>query len=378
MTSALSLGHGREAFSASGLDALVAAAARDCPDLVLFRDDAIACTGGDMARRVGRLAALLRHAGFAPGERILVVAGATVGAVTALVAALRAGLEPALAPAGLGPVDLAAHARAAAAVALIGPSRYGDLELGETYLSAAMLADSIRMIATQGPEPVDGAVDVSFARLDAMHDVPGAYLDDDGPAIAEPPAILTFQGPPGAPGVVAHRQAALFADALSLVEQARINPSARLVSTLPPATRAGLVAGPCAALIGASGLVLHGPFDSARFLAACDAEPGFHLVAPAAIGATFEDGALTVDVASLILVSRFAGQGAFVLPRSLDCDRPVVDLYAFGEETVLAQRRVDGRAQPPSRVTDKSRAGSLGARLNQARAEHRLHGADGA
>lgn len=377
MTSALSPGHGREAFSGSGLDALVAAAARDCPDLILVRDDAIACTGGDMALRVGRLAALLRHAGFLPGERILVVAGATVGAIAALVAALRAGLEPALVPPGLGPVDLAAHARAAAAVALIGPSLYGDLDLGETYLSAAALAESIRMIATQGPEPVDGAVDVSFGRLDAMRDVPGAYLDDDRPAMVEP-AILTFHGPSGAPGVVAHRQAALFADALSLVEQARINPSARLVSTLPPATRAGLVAGPCAALIGASGLVLHGPFDSVRFLAACDAEPGFHLVAPAAIGATFEDGALTVDVASLILVSRFAGQGAFVLPRALDCDRPVVDLYAFGEETVLAQRRSDGRAQPPSRVTDKSRAGSLGARLNQARAEHRLHGTDSA
>ena len=112
MTSANLAGHGREAFSSSGLDALVAAAARDCPDLVLFRDDLAACSAGDMARRVDRLAALLRHAGFAPGERVLVVAGATVAAVVALAAALRAGLEPAMAPIGLGPVELAAHARA--------------------------------------------------------------------------------------------------------------------------------------------------------------------------------------------------------------------------------------------------------------------------
>ena len=237
------------------------------------------------------------------------------------------------------------------------------------------------MIATQGPEPVDGAADVSFARLDAMREVEAATL-----GLAEPPAILTFQGPASAPTFVSHRQAALFADALSLVEQARINPSARLVSTLPPASLAGLVAGPCAALVGASGLFLHGPFEGKRFLAACDAEPGFHLVAPAAIGATFEEGALTVDVASLILVSRFPGQVAFTLPASLECDRPVVDLYAFGEETVLAQRRSDGRAHPPSRVTDKSQQGSqqgnqasasLGARLNAARAEHRRNGTEG-
>ena len=89
----------------------------------------------------------------APGERVIVVAGATTSALVALVAVLRAGLEPALAPVGLGPVELAAHVRAAGAVALVGPSRYGTADLGETYLSAAALSESIRMIATMGPQP---------------------------------------------------------------------------------------------------------------------------------------------------------------------------------------------------------------------------------
>ena len=371
MTSALPPRPGLAAFPPSGFAALVAAAARECPDLVLLSDDSGTSTAADVARRVGRLAALLRHAGFAPGERVLVVAGATTASVVALVAVLRAELEPALVPVGLGPVELVAHARAANAVALIGPSRYGAAECGEAYLTAAALSDSIRMIATQGPGPVDGAVDISFDRLDAMVAV------DDTPATGEPGTITTFAGPPTAPILVAHRQVALFADALSLVEQARINPSARIISLLPPASLAGLVAGPCAALIGASSLALHGPFEAARFLAACDAEPGFHIVAPAAIGPAFEDGALTVDASSLILVSRFADPGTFALPDGLDCDRPIVDLYAYGEDTLLAQRRQDGRAQPPARVTDKSAAGGLGARLNRARAEHRLHGAEG-
>ncbi len=366
MTSAAPLEQVREPFSGSGLDALLAAAARDCPDLVLIRDDAGASTAGELARRVGRLAALFRHAALAPGERVLIVAGATTGAIVALAAALRAGLEPALMPVGLGPVEMAAHARAAGAVALVGPASYGALDLGDAYLSTAALADSIRMIATQGPGPVDGAADISSERLDAMVEIADAGAASDA---TEPPMIATFAGPASTPTLVAHRQGALLADALSLVEQARINPAARIVSTVPPSSLAGLVAGPFAALIGASGLVLHGPFQAAGFLAACDAEPGFHLVLPAAIGSIFEDGALTVDLASLILVSRFADASAFVVPSSLSCDRAIVDVYAYGETTVLAQRRADGEAHPPIRVTDRRQESGLGARLNRARAE---------
>lgn len=376
MTSASLSGDGREPFPESGLDALLTAASRDCPDAVLMRDDDGPSTAADLARRVCLLAALFRAAALVPGERVLILAGAQTAAFVALVAALRAGLEPALAPCGIGPIEIAAHAQAAAAVALVGPARYGALELGESYLSAAAIAESVRMVATQGPEPVDGAADVSFARLDGMREsAPDEALVPD--AAHETAVIATFQGAPTGPVLITHRQATLFADALSLVEQARINPSKRIISTLPPASLAGLVAGPFAALIGASSLVLHGPFDAVRFLAACDVERGFHLVAPGAIGPMFVDKALAADLTSLILVSRFAGPTTFVLPPPVACERPIVDVYAFGEDTLLAQRRTDGQAHPPIRVPDKSVSGGLGARLNRARAEHRLHGTEG-
>jgi acyl-CoA synthetase (AMP-forming)/AMP-acid ligase II len=363
----------RDPFPASGLDALLAQAARDCPDAVLLRDDSGASSAADLARRAGRLSGLLRLAGLEPGERVLIVAGAQVAAFVALVACLRAGLEPALIPCGSGPVEIAACTRVANAVALIGPARYGGLELDEIYLSAAAIADSIRLIATQGPNAVDGALDVSFAQLDAM-DVKDAPAPDG----REQPMIATFQGPASAPTLVCHRQATLLADALSLVEQAHINPTTRIISTVPPATLAGLVGGPFAALVGASGLVLHGPFDARRFLALCDVEPGYHVVAPAAGGASFSQalgvGTTSPGMTSLVLISRFADAEAFDLPAPLDGERPVVDLYAFGEETILAQRRIDGRARPPARVPDKSLAGGLGAKLNRARAEHMLQG----
>ena len=332
-------------FASKGLDSLLAGAARDCPHAVLMRDDRGASTALQLMERVRKLVVHLRLLDFAPGERVLVVADARTDTLVAVAALLRAGLVPALVPCHLNPVEMAAHARVAEAVALIGPDVCGGLHLGETYLSAAAIVETIRMIACQGPGLVDAAIDVAFPTLDAMGD-PG---EQPLPPRDVPP-IATFAGPRTAPTMRRHRQAALFADALSLVEQARINPSKPLISTVSPATLAGLVAGPFAALIGASSLVLHGPFDAGRFLALCDAEPGYHLVVPGALGPLFADRALSADLASLILVTRYDDPEAFAVPASNTCERPVVDVYAFGEDQVLAQRRTDGEARSPARV----------------------------
>ncbi len=372
MTIASLNGDGPDTFAQSGLDALLAAAVQDCPDAVLVRDDLGASTAADLERRTRTLARHFHDAGLARGERVMVVVGAQTDALVAIIGCLRAGLEPALVPCSLGAVDFAAHARAAFASAIVGPSRYGTLDLGDEYLSAAALTDAIRLVATSGPQPIDGAIEISATSLDALSRRESWH----GESKQAPPPIVTFQGPPGMPQPIAHRQALLLADGLSLVEQARINPSKRIISTLSPATRAGLVAGPFAAFIGASSLVFHGPFETGRFLAACDEEPGFHLVMPAATGPAFSEQALAGDLTSLILVSRYPNAGAFTLPPTIACERPIVDLYAFAEDTLLAQRRVDGEARPPSRITDKSVSGGLGARLNRARDEVGSHGAE--
>ena len=108
------------------------------------------------------------------------------------------------------------------------------------------------------------------------------------PLVAEGAVIVTFDGPPQcAPAPVSHRQVGVvFAAALALVDQARINPSARsFFSTIVPASLAGLVAGPFAALIGASSLDHARTFQGDQaFLAACTMQrPARFLVAPAEI-----------------------------------------------------------------------------------------------
>ena len=96
-----------------------------------------------------------------------------------------------------------------------------------------------------------------------------------------------------------------------------------------------------------------------------------------AVGLTLAAENFTAELSSLILVSRHASPEAFVLPEPLPAARPVADLYAFGEDSVLAQRRLDGEARPPARIADGSLTDGLGARLTRARAEHRLHAGEG-
>lgn len=355
-------------FALSGLDALLATAARSSPDTILVADDEGGVSAAVLSRRARVLADRFRLSGLRRGERLLIVASSQVSTLVAIVAAVRAGLEPALVRPGLGAVDLAAHACAAEAAALIGPAVYGE-SWGELYLSTAALAESIRLIATHGAEPVDGALDVSAAALDASPEPPN---DESLESPLEMPLIATFAGPSASPRLVSHRQATLFADALSLVEQAEINPTRQILSLLPPSSRAGLIAGPFAALVGASELVLHGPFSARGLLSHFDAQPGGHLVAPGAIGSLLASAAFEANLTSLILVSRFDDAESFVLPEPLPALRPIADLYAFGEEVVLAQRRFDGEARPPNRVPERGLTDGLGAKLNRARAENRL------
>ena len=371
---------GDEPVASSGLNALLTTAVRNSPDHILIEDDQCAVTVAQFVRRAAQLASSLKLGGLKRGERVLIVACAQVEAIVAIAAVLRAGLEPVLTPCGVNPVELATAARVCDVAALIGPARYGALDLGDVYLSAAAIADCVRGILTQGPEQVDGAVDVSFDALDAS-----ATRNKSEASDVETPTLVTLAGPKLAPRLITHRQAALFADALSLVEQAGINPSKRLVSLLSPASLAGLVGGPFAALVGASRLVLHGPFAARRFLAHCDAgdtcargnaDRSFHLLAPAEIGRVFEGDSFAADLASLILVSRYEDRSAFSPPASVSCRQPIIDLYTFGEEAVVAQARRNGAAEAPRRATDRSLTDGLGARLNRARAEHRLQGAD--
>lgn len=338
----------------AGLDGLLQTAARVCPAAILFRDGEGATTAEQAALYSAALAEQFRQCGLRPGEKVLLIMSARTIAVLALAGALRAGLVPVLLPCGLGPVELAGYAKASAAAALVGPAHLGHQDYGDSYLSAAALSETIRLIATLGPGCVDGAADFQASAIVPGTGAAASSLDPAGP---EGEVVVTFErpahpAPASGAALVSHRQSAIFSAVLQLASEAQLNPSRPLLSTLVPATFAGLVAGPYAALTAAASLTLHGPFDAAEFLRACDAEPGAHLAAPAAIAPVLHEAGLTRGDASLILLSRFVSPAAFTLPAPLACERPVVDLSAFGETAALAHRREGGSAVWPAELRD--------------------------
>lgn len=337
---------GGRSFAPHGLETLVSGAARLRPEAFAFVDRSTTCPFGIVAAQVAALARLFADCGLRPGERLLLAGGAEVSIVIALLAALRGGFVPAMAPLDLGPAELAAYARAIDAVALVGPTAYGELQPVESYFAAAAAVPSIRLLATLGPGEVDGAVDLSAAavlRYAAAH--PDHGLERGRPAPA-PSALITFDR--GRLRPVAHDQATLMAAGLDFMARAEIGRATPILSCLPPTSFAGLVAGPFAALLSGATLHLHGPFAADDFLKAREHGGHAHLVIPAAVAAELAGAAVLDGLASVVLVSRLSAKGAFRPPALLASSCRVIDLYAIDETAAVAEPRRGGYAVAPA------------------------------
>lgn len=337
---------GLRVFAPYSLDTLLMGAARLRPETTALADRARACSYAALAAHVAGLTRLLSDCGLQPGERLLLFGGAEISLVTALVAALRGGFEPALAPLDLGAAELAAYARAIDAAALIGPSEYGDLKFADACFEVAAAVQSIRLVATLGPGEIDGAVDLRHAavsRYVAAH--PDNGLERGKPAPA-PARIMTLDRRRATP--VAHEQATLMAASFDFGARAEIGRETPVLSTLPPTSFAGLVAGPFAALLSGATLHLHGPFAAKEFLE-CRARVGHsHLVVPAAIAADLAGAGILEGLASTVLVSRVAAQDGFAPPPPFACPCRLIDLYAIDESTAVTEPRHGERAVPPA------------------------------
>lgn len=327
----------REAFAPYSLETLVSGAARLRPENIAFSDRATTCPYGIVAAQVAALARMLTDYGLRAGERLLLAGGTELSLVIGLIAAVRGGFEPALAPLDLDAEELAACAKMVGAAAILGPVAYGSLTLAETYFTAAAAAPSVRFVGTFGPHEIDGAIDLSSAaiqRYAAAH--PDAGLER-GKSLPQASHVTTFDRGQRKP--VMHQQATLMAAGLDFITRAKIGRGTPILSTLPPVTFAGLVAGPFAALLSGASLYLHGPFDAAAFIKMRENAGHAHLVVPAPVATDFAAAPIARGLASLVVVSRFSAAARFTLPSSLACTIPVVDLYAVDESAVIAERR---------------------------------------
>jgi acyl-CoA synthetase (AMP-forming)/AMP-acid ligase II len=335
-----------EPFTRFHLDGLVAGAARLLPDRpALLQSSSALAEAPSFAlldAQISALAAQWRVLGLAPGERILVFAGARAYSIVAWLAGLRAGLDVAMAPLHL-PLDaLMAATRRLGVAALIGEVHHGAAPPIGMLFAAAAGASSVRLVCSLGPDAIDGAVPLDPAALASTAPAPRR----SGGGIAR---TITFTDT-GTP--VFHRQSTLFTAALDFVSRGRIGTDLPIVSMLPPSSFAGLVAGPVASLVAGAPLALHGAFEGRDFVGTLDALGPVHLVVPVVVANDVVAAKLAEreHLASLILVSRRAvgSSAAATLPRCA-ASVPLFDLYAVGESAaILEPRSADGSAVEPA------------------------------
>lgn len=277
-----------------GLDMLARGAARLRGDRIAISETEGDCASVDyreLDRRVQAFGVQAIECGLRPGERMLVVGAAQIGVATAILGALGAGLEPVVAPAHLSPAAFAFLAQASGAAAIVGPSRYGALDVEGAMLEIAATASTVRVLGSLGPDISDGAVDFSLQGLR------GVVAEGARPeSRAEAPRVgLVLAPEQRAPRATFVAQADLVAYALDFASRLRVTAERPILSTLSPASLAGLVAGPLAALLAGASLTWIGPFDSRVFVETLDRLGPCHLVVPAAIAG---------DLASAGLLSR--------------------------------------------------------------------------
>ena len=312
-----------------GLDALVAGAARPRPWAPAIRDGETALAFGEVVAAAGAGLARLRELDLARGERVLLLAAPRAQTLVALTALVAAGLEPVLAPVHAPAERLAAAARAVRAAAILAPARFGALDLEETLLAVAARSPSIRVLATLGGV-LDGAVDFSIRALLAPG-APRAPLHDGWPQ-DERVAIGALDDA-GAP--VFASQGALLARALDLVRATRAGGAAPALCLVSPASLAGLVAGPLAALLAGVPLHFFSPFEAAAFLKALDATGPARLVAPAAALPEFAQAGLLrrrafVSATAIGECAEVFDRWRSIATARSHCDCPVVSLDADG------------------------------------------------
>ncbi|MDE2579768.1 MAG: AMP-binding protein [Hyphomicrobiales bacterium] len=286
-----------------------------------------AITFAEFDRLVGSFAARARECGLTPGERVLVFGAARIGVIGAVIGALAAGLEPVIVPAHADATTLSLLAQSSAATAIFWPSQYGDEALEPLIFEAAAKAPDIRLVASLGPDQCDGAVDFSFISL-LLEPGSGVVLARDAAA------RIGFLTRPRdlAPQIVFLSQQRLVEQALDIVAQIRIAPGQPVASLLSPASLAGFIAGPVAALLAGTPLHMQAPFDSGAMLTMLDKIGPAHLVAPDAILPEIaRSGLLESAVLESLALARQAA--AFATPFG-ESKTPIVRLSA-GEDGVL-------------------------------------------
>jgi hypothetical protein len=281
---------------------------------------------------VDRLARQLKTLGLPEQAIVAIQLPNTVEAVLALLAVLRAGLLAVQVPMLWRRSDLVGALREIGPRALITTTRLGNERPADTMCEVAAELFTLGFPCAFGTDVPDGVVPLDI----------DAHMHGDGPdplaparsLSAENFAIATFDAARHGPGAIARTHSQLLSAGLAVLMEAKIASGDTIVSTLPPASLAGLAGSFVPWLLAGGMLQLSHGFSP---LSAAMASGGSHLVAPAVALEALSNGE-PEELASCIAIHRGPESLRMDLSR-INCGG-IVDLQIFGEIGLTALRRI--------------------------------------
>jgi AMP-binding enzyme len=266
--------------------------------------------------------------------------------VLTILGILRAGMIAAPMPLLWRGADAVAAMARVGAKALISCNRVGNFE--HCRLATRIAADvfSIRYVCGFGDDLPDGVVPLddlfTIERLD-----PIPVLNRDGNAAAHLAAV-TFEIGEDGPVPVARRHLELLAGGMCALSEARFAQFGGVLSTIAPASFAGISLALVPWLLTGGTLVLHHAFDADVFSAQRQDERCNTLILPAPVIFRFAETGLFENKNPATLVAEWRAPDR--LPASLlwhNKEMALVDVAVFGEAGLVAGRRgEDGRPLP--------------------------------
>ncbi len=322
----------------------------DAPNRKTFTDGAPRrLTYADADRIVAAIAGRLHGMGMASDSVVGIQLPNTVDNILTLLGVLRAGLIAAPLPLLWRRAELVAALGRLGAKALITTGRIGGFNYCHSAMRVASEVFSIRYVCGFGDKLPDGIVAFDDLFAAAPPDpVPPRERERQHDA-ASHIAFITFDVGAGGIVPVARNHLEAIAGGLGVALEGRLAQNAGIVSTMAPASFAGLSLTFIPWLLSAGTLSLHHPFDAEVLALQRHDDGGSTLIVPDAAALRLgEAGAFDGGLCSGTVIAAWrAPERLAASPVWSERDTALVDVSIFGEAGLVAARRGnDGRATP--------------------------------
>jgi hypothetical protein len=289
-------------------------------------------------RAISALAAKLCRLGLQTDTVVAIQLANTVESIVTLLAVLRAGMIAAPLPLMWRKHDIVAALRNIGAKAIVTSTRIGTVPHGDIAMDVAAELFPIRFICAFGDNPPDGVVplDDIFTQEQAAIVPRSARVTEDGEHPGDHVAAITFDVTPAGLVPVARSHMQLLAGGAASFLEAGALQNARTLSTIPPASFAGIAVTLLPWLTGGGTLSLHHGFD--RDVFATQAQDQDTIVVPGPVLPALAQAGL-FGSASQTVVALWRSPEQMVSTPVWRGPPALVDVACFGEIALLAARR---------------------------------------